>query len=185
MPLLIFLLIFMPILELYVIFQVGSLIGILPTIALLLADGFLGAALARSQGRAVWRRFNEAIAAGRPPGREVFDGAAVIMGGTMMLAPGFVTDIFAIGLLAPPTRAILRGFLSRTMKKRAGAPVRVATWGFGHRPGAGGTGPRPQSQTFGGARTRPGPGYDIDASGQEIPDDDPALPEPGARPDDV
>ena len=75
-PLLVLLFIVVPIAELYVLWQIGSAIGILPTIALLILDSVLGAALMRSQGRAAWMRFNRALAEGRVPGREVIDGAA-------------------------------------------------------------------------------------------------------------
>ena len=92
----------LPIAELYVIIKVGEAIGILPTIALLILDSFLGAALLRSQGRAAWRRFNEALAAGRIPTREVFDGAMVILGGAFLITPGFITDVIGILLLVPP-----------------------------------------------------------------------------------
>jgi UPF0716 protein FxsA len=67
----------------------------------------------RSQGRAAWRRFNEAIAAGRIPAREVFDGVLVIFGGALLLTPGFVTDIFGALFLLPPTRALVRRLLVR------------------------------------------------------------------------
>ena len=70
MPLLVLLFIVVPIVEIYVIIQVGEAIGVLPTIALLIADSILGAVLMRSQGRAAWRRFNAALAEGRvPPAR--------------------------------------------------------------------------------------------------------------------
>ena len=75
------------------IIQVGQAIGALWTIALLIADSILGSMLMRSQGRQAWRRFNAAIAAGRPPAREAFDGALVIFGGAFLLAPGFITDV--------------------------------------------------------------------------------------------
>ena len=71
LPLLVLLFIVVPIVEIYVIIQVGQAIGALWTIALLVADSILGSLLMRSQGRAAWRRFNEAIAAGRVPAREV------------------------------------------------------------------------------------------------------------------
>ncbi len=119
----------MPILEIWAIVQIGGAIGILPTLALLLLDGFVGAALARSQGRAVWRKFNQALAEGRMPGKEVFDGAAVILGGSLLLAPGFITDLIGFCLLIPPTRAILRRLFSRFVTVRVGAPIRVAGWG--------------------------------------------------------
>ena len=105
---LVLLFIVLPIAELYVIIQVGGAIGVLPTIALLIADSFLGAALLRSQGRQAWARFNQALAESRVPAREVFDGAMVILGGALLLTPGFITDIFGLILLIPPTRDVVR-----------------------------------------------------------------------------
>ena len=90
MFLLILLFIVVPIAEIYVIVQVGQAIGAGWTIALLIADSVLGTLLMRSQGRAVWRRFNAALAEGRPPTREILDGALVILGGALLVTPGFV-----------------------------------------------------------------------------------------------
>src|SRR5919199_3606483 len=119
MPLLLIVLfIVVPIAELAVIIQVGQLIGVWWTIALLLADSVLGSMLMRSQGRAAWRRFNAALAAGRPPAREVLDGALVIFGGALLLTPGFITDIFGLAFLLPPTRAVLRRLLVRRFAHR-------------------------------------------------------------------
>jgi UPF0716 protein FxsA len=111
--LLVLLFIAVPIVEIYVIIQVGQAIGALWTIALLVADSILGSVLMRSQGRAAWRRFNEAIAVGRIPAREVFDGVLVIFGGALLLTPGFVTDVFGAAFLLPPTRAVIRRLLLR------------------------------------------------------------------------
>jgi UPF0716 protein FxsA len=102
-----------PIIELYVIIQVGEAIGVWWTIALLIADSLIGAWLMRSQGRSVWRRFQETVQAGRIPHREVADGVLVIFGGALLLTPGFVTDIFGLLFLLPPTRALVRGTLLR------------------------------------------------------------------------
>src|ERR687886_2066974 len=103
MPLLLIVLfIVVPIAELAVIIQVGQLIGVWWTIALLLADSVLGSMLMRSQGRAAWRRFNAALAEGRPPAREVLDGVLVIFGGALLLTPGFITDLFGVTFLLPP-----------------------------------------------------------------------------------
>ena len=109
--------------------QIGQAIGVLPTIALLIADSILGAALMRSQGRAAWMRFNAALAEGRVPGREVIDGALVIFGGALLLTPGFLSDILGLSLLLPPTRAVIRGVL---LKRFAGRVVAAA--GSGARP---------------------------------------------------
>ena len=127
-----------PIAELYVLIQIGQAIGVLPTIALLIADSLLGAWLMRSQGRAAWMRFNAALAEGRVPGREVMDGALVIFGGALLLTPGFLSDILGLILLLPPTRAVVRKILlarfgSRILATAAsGAQSRV--FGFGTRP---------------------------------------------------
>jgi len=107
-----------PIVELAVILQVGDWLGFWPTIGLLIAGSILGSVLLRAQGRAAWRHFNEAIARGRPPAREVLDGVLVIFGGALLLTPGFVTDLVGITLLLPPTRAVVRRLLLRRFARR-------------------------------------------------------------------
>jgi UPF0716 protein FxsA len=107
-----------PIAELYVIYQVGDAIGVVWTLLLLAADSLLGTWLLRSQGRAVWRRFNENLAQGRMPHREVLDGVLVIFGGAFLITPGFLTDIVGLALLLPPTRSIVRRFLVRRLGRR-------------------------------------------------------------------
>jgi UPF0716 protein FxsA len=115
---LVLLFILVPIAELAVIIQVGQEIGVLWTVAILVADSVLGSVLMRSQGRAAWRRFGEATQAGRVPAREVLDGALVIFGGALLLTPGFITDVFGLILLLPPTRAIVRRVLVRRLAHR-------------------------------------------------------------------
>jgi UPF0716 protein FxsA len=105
--------IFVPIAELYVILKVGDMIGWPLTLAILVADSLLGTALMRSQGRAVWQRFQAAVQAGRTPHREVIDGALVIFGGAFLITPGFLTDIIGIFLLLPQTRSVIRRLLIR------------------------------------------------------------------------
>jgi len=129
---LVFVFIVVPIAELYVLIQIGSAIGVLPTIALLILDSVLGAALMRSQGRAAWMRFNRALAEGRVPGREVMDGALVIFGGALLVTPGFLSDVLGLILLLPPTRAIVRTVLVRRF---AGRVVASATSGAQSRMG--------------------------------------------------
>ena len=131
MPLiaLIALFIVVPLVELYVILKVGDAIGVVWTILLLAADSVLGSLLLRSQGRAVWRRFNEALGAGRMPHREVVDGVLVIFGGALLITPGFVTDVLGLILLVPPTRSLVRRFTMRRLGRRvtvemAGPPPR-------------------------------------------------------------
>lgn len=107
-----------PIAELYVIYQVGDAIGVLWTFLLLAADSLLGSLLLKSQGRAVWRRFNDNLAQGKMPHREVIDGVLVIFGGAFLITPGFLTDIVGLTLLVPPTRAVVRRFLARRLGRR-------------------------------------------------------------------
>ena len=155
MAILVALFIVVPIVELYVIIQIGSLIGVWPTIALLLADALLGSLLLRHQGRGAWRRFNQALAERRFPGREVADGLLIAIGGTLLLTPGFVTDIAGLIFLIPPTRAIVRRLLRGYMTRRlviVGGPT----------PGGGWT-----------SSTR---SYDYDSTAEEMDADDPRLP---------
>jgi len=176
MPLLLLILfIVLPVLELYLIIQVGQEIGVVPTLAILIIDGLIGAALSRSQGRAAWARFNEATAAGRIPAKEVFDGVCIIVGGAFLLAPGFITDFIGLSLLIPPSRALYRRILMRGA--RVVGPLRTPLFFYDRRPGAGR--PRPQA---GPSATPPPPSprpprsdYDIDGSAREIPDTQPEI----------
>ncbi len=120
MPLLALLVIFIvvPLAELYVIFKVGEAIGYPLTILILAADSIIGSLLLKSQGRAVWRRFSETMAAGRVPHREVLDGVMVIFGGAFLITPGFITDVVGIVFLLPPTRALVRRALMRRLSTR-------------------------------------------------------------------
>jgi UPF0716 protein FxsA len=115
---LILLFIVVPILEIYVIIQVGQAIGALPTVALLIADAILGAWLLRSQGRRAWVAFGEALSAGRMPHREILNGALVIAGGAFLLTPGFISDAVGLLLLIPPTRAAIATGVSRMLLRR-------------------------------------------------------------------
>jgi UPF0716 protein FxsA len=128
-PLLLFLL--WPIAELYVIVRVAEAIGVLDTILLLVASWPIGSWAIRSQGRAAWRRLAAAAAAGRAPTREVVDGALILLGGGLMMVPGFITDAFGLLLLLPPTRALTRTLLVRNFESR----FVVLAMRFGGRPG--------------------------------------------------
>jgi UPF0716 protein FxsA len=151
MPLLLVVLfIVVPLAELYVIVQVGQAIGVLPTIAILLADSIVGSLLLRSQGRSAWRRFNAAVAESRVPTREVLDGVLVIFGGAFLITPGFITDVFGILFLLPPTRALVRRVLLANVASRMAASA--TSWGIGRVAGR-----RPPGA--------PGPGRDDDIDG--------------------
>jgi UPF0716 protein FxsA len=154
---LIALFIVVPIAELYVIIRVGELIGVWPTLALLLADALLGALLLRHQGRGAWRRFNAALSERRFPGREVADGLMIAVGATLLLTPGFITDVFGFILLFPPTRAIVRR-LTRAYFGRRFVVIGMASQAGRAASGRG-----------------TGRSYDFDATAQEVEDDDPRL----------
>jgi UPF0716 protein FxsA len=159
--LLVLLFIVVPLAELFVIIEVGQWLGVLPTIALLFLDSILGAVLLRSQGRAVWRRFNLALAEGRVPHREAFDGVLIIFGGALLLTPGFITDVVGLTLLLPPTRAAIRRGLASLFRRRIAMGERVVYWRVG--------------PTRAGGRGAGGPaGYDYEGTAREV--DEPELP---------
>ncbi len=135
MLLLVVVFIVVPIAELYVILQVGDAIGAVPTILLLVADSLIGSMLLRNQGRTVWRSFNSALAEGRMPHRELFDGVAVIFGGAFLITPGFLTDIVGLLLLIPPTRALLRRFAAGWLGRRFGVSTVMGAAGMAGRAG--------------------------------------------------
>jgi UPF0716 protein FxsA len=157
MPLILLFILFIvvPIAELYVIIQVGQAIGVLPTIAILIADSILGSILMRTQGRAAWRRFNAAVSEGRVPTREVLDGVLVVFGGALLLTPGFITDVFGILFLLPPTRAIIRRVALANVATRMAASA--TSWGIG----------RVSGGRMGGTDRAPRQDYDVEGSATE------------------
>ena len=179
--LLVLIFILVPLAELYVIIQVGNAIGLVPTLVLLLADALLGSMLLRHQGRAAWIQFNRALAENRLPHKEVFDGILVIMGGALLLTPGFITDIFGLILLIPPTRAIVRGITSRIVRRRMAMGATIWSMGRGQRPPR--QRPAPNGPGTGPAGPPPsGPAQD-DFFDWEEPPADPSR--SGPRPDDI
>lgn len=118
-------------LELFVAIRVADLIGVPYTILLLILSWPLGAWALRSQGGAAWRRLSAAVTAGRSPGREVLDGVLILIGGLLLIVPGFISDVLAVCALLPPTRALLRGGLTRHLQSRF--VVRATRYGGGAR----------------------------------------------------
>jgi UPF0716 protein FxsA len=107
-----------PILEIYVIIQVGQVIGAPWTIVLLIADSIFGSWLIRREGRRAWQALTTALDSGRMPATELADGALILVGGTLMLSPGFVTDAVGILLILPFTRPVARRLLTRVLSRR-------------------------------------------------------------------
>lgn len=132
-PILFVLFIIVPIVELAVIIQVGQVVGAGWTIVALIVMSLIGAALVKAEGLRAWRRVREALAQSRMPAEEVVDGALVLLGGALMLTPGFLTDGVGLLLVLPPTRSVL----NRTIRGR----VRGA-FGLSRRPPRTGA-PRP------------------------------------------
>ncbi|HEY2769753.1 MAG TPA: FxsA family protein [Solirubrobacteraceae bacterium] len=112
------LLLLWPVAELFVMFEVANAIGFLYMLLLLLVSWPIGLWVMRSQGRLMWRRLQAAVAEGRRPTREVLDGALVLLGGTLLIIPGFIADVVGLVLLLPPTRALTRGLLRRNLQNR-------------------------------------------------------------------
>jgi UPF0716 protein FxsA len=166
-PLLVLVILFIvvPLAELYVILQVGDAIGIVPTLLILVADSVLGSLLLKSQGRAVWRRFNEATQAGRIPHSEIIDGVLIIFGGAFLITPGFLTDIVGLLFLLPPTRAAFRRIVRRGIE-------RGTVWGR-----VGGVAVR-EGQRRRGTRENGVP-YDVVGTATEVDTESRRLPGPG------
>ena len=124
------LIICVPIAEIYLIVRVGDLIGLWPTVFLLLASSAAGALLLRNQGRAAMNSFRSALNEGRVPAKESFDGALVICGGALLLTPGFLTDLLGLLLLLPPTRSLFRVLGEKAARSRFSAVSGNVGWGF-------------------------------------------------------
>jgi UPF0716 protein FxsA len=112
-----------PIVEIAVIIRVGQLIGAWPTVLLLLFESALGAFLVKREGARTWAALRTAGATGRLPSRELADGGLVLVGGTLLLTPGFVTDVVGFFLILPVTRPLARRLLGWFVARRAAAAV--------------------------------------------------------------
>jgi len=159
-----------PIVEIYVIVQVGQQIGALPTVLLLIFESALGAWIVRHQGSRAWRALQTAATSGQLPSRELADAALVLVGGTLLLTPGFVTDIVGFFFVLPPTRPLARRLLIGFFMRRA--VVAVTRFGPG--------GPAGPSGPGGGPAYRPGPGSGRGVQGEVVRDE----PEPPNEPPD-
>jgi UPF0716 protein FxsA len=135
--LLLFLFVVVPLVEIYVIIQVGQAIGPWWTILLLILDSILGTWLIKHEGGRAWQALRDALDSGRMPARELADGGLLLVGGTLMLAPGFVTDAFGIVMILPVTRPLFRRLLTRVVANR----LVVIGPGTAQRPGPGPDGP--------------------------------------------
>ena len=115
---LVLLLLVVPILEVVIIIGVGKVIGGWPTFVLLVLESALGAWLVRREGAKTWQALSRALGTGQMPSREIADAALVLVGGTLLLAPGFLTDIVGFALILPLTRPVARRLLEAVVARR-------------------------------------------------------------------
>jgi UPF0716 protein FxsA len=130
-----------PILELVILIRLGQFVGLWPTVAIVLLTGAVGATLARLEGMRVLLQFQREVAAGRLPGQAMLDGISVMIGGVLLLTPGFLTDIAGLSLLFPPTRRWIQRFVRERLERGIsdgsihvvgmGGPAGFGTWGGG------------------------------------------------------
>jgi len=153
--------ILVPLIEIGLFIEVGGWIGLWPTLGLIILTAVVGTMLLRQQGLATLRRAQSQMDAGQVPAKELFDGACLLIGGFLLLTPGFFTDAVGFLLLMPPIRDLLRqrlgGRMTRVRMHRAGG-------GFGPQPGGpggpgGGPGGRPGPQRPGDPPPHPGRGW--------------------------
>jgi UPF0716 protein FxsA len=123
-----------PIAEIFIILQVSEVIGGWQTVGLLVAEMLFGGWIVRREGRRAWRALNEALLRGLMPDRELADAALVLVGGTLLLTPGFLTDIVGFVFVLPPTRPLVRRLLAMYVARR----VQVARTHMGTPFGGGG-----------------------------------------------
>jgi UPF0716 protein FxsA len=155
----------LPVVEIFVLIRIGQTIGAWWTVLVLVADGLLGSWLMKREGSRAWAALTTALRAGRMPARELADAALILVGGTLLLTPGFVTDVVGLFLILPFTRPVARRLLTRFLTRRflagplgpvAAGPVSAATFGTGTPPGT-----RPP-------RTRQNPGPDGVVRGEVV-----------------
>lgn len=108
----------LPALEIYLLIQVGQTIGAWWTVVLLVAAGFLGSWLVKREGSRAWRALADALGAGRMPAKELADGALILFGGTLLLTPGFLSDVVGAFCIVPFTRPLARRVLTRVVSRR-------------------------------------------------------------------
>ena len=107
-----------PLVELALIIKVGAEIGVLNTVGLLILSSIVGGWLMKREGLGVVRRIQGSVEAGRVPGAELVDAFLILLGGALMLAPGFLTDVAGMALLLPPVRSLVRRVLRRRFATR-------------------------------------------------------------------
>lgn len=124
--------IIVPILELMLLIEVGQVVGLLPTLMLVMFTGIAGAWMARAEGLRVFFQFQKELASGRLPGQALLDGIAVLIGGAFLLTPGVLTDFVGFSLLFPPSRRWIQRRVQAWMERQIeDGTLHVVTMGPG------------------------------------------------------
>lgn len=156
MPVLMLLFIVIPAIELGLLIEIGSAIGALPTIGLIILTGIVGAALAKRQGLSTLRSIQTATSQGQMPVDQLVDGGLILVAGALLVTPGVLTDVFGFACLIPGTRALIKRQMKAALRRfAASGQVRVVDFRGGRDPGA--------DPSFGRARRPRGPVVDVDA----------------------
>jgi UPF0716 protein FxsA len=154
-----------PILELVLLIQLGQIVGLWPTLGLVILTGVSGAVLARLEGMRVLFQFRRELASGRIPGQALLDGISVLVGGAFLLTPGVLTDLAGFALLVPLSRRWIqrrvRRRLERGIKEGTIRVVTMGPGGFGAW-GAGGGSPGPRGDAGGPRPLDPSKGIVIE-----------------------
>ena len=108
----------LPVAEIYVLIEVGSVIGSLNTVAIILLTAVVGGYLARTEGMRTYQQIQTHLQRGVIPRNEIVDALLIFAAGIVLLTPGFITDVAGLTLLFPPTRVPIREFLKRRFKNK-------------------------------------------------------------------
>jgi UPF0716 protein FxsA len=152
----------LPVVEIYVLIQIGQTIGAWWTVLLLIADGVLGSWLMKREGSRAWAALTTALRSGRMPAKELADAALILVGGTLLLTPGFVSDIAGLFLVLPFTRPVARRILTGYLTRR------FLTGGRGFPGGVPGGVPSGGARSGTRSGTRQGPGPDGVVRGEVV-----------------
>lgn len=106
-----------PFIELFLVMQVGDLVGFWPTVAMIVFTGVVGAWLSKREGLRVWREYQKALEEMRMPEEGLTSGLLVLVGGVLMIAPGVLSDIVGISLMIPPVRRVVARWVEAYVKR--------------------------------------------------------------------
>lgn len=130
----ILLFVLVPLIELVLLSQLLNRTGLLPTVALVLVTGVVGANLARRQGMTVWKSIHQQMAQGQTPSKEILSGVMILVAGAFLITPGILTDICGFSLLIPQLRMKLGVFLGRWFKAKTVSTFQAKVWPNGDMP---------------------------------------------------